>query len=272
MSLPDNFRFSQSSLQDYIDCPRRFELRYMEDVVWPAVESEPQVEFEQRMQWGADLHRLIQQHLSGIPAERLAAYATEEPLKGWWRAYLETGLRDVPKNRWPETTLSASLGRYRLIAKYDLLAIAAGQQAIIVDWKTSRPKSANWLEQRLQTRVYRHVLVRAGAHLNGGQSIDPDQVTMVYWFASAPDEPVRLPYSIEQFDADTTYLTSLLDEIHERPEFPKTDNDRHCQFCTYRSLCDRGVSAGPVDELDAVDSDDLQTFDIDLDQIGEIAF
>jgi hypothetical protein len=41
MTLPYSFHFTQSSLQDYLDCPRRFQLRYVLDQPWPAVESEP---------------------------------------------------------------------------------------------------------------------------------------------------------------------------------------------------------------------------------------
>ena len=44
-NLPADFHFSQGSLQDYVDCPRRFQLRYMMKLAWPAVEAEPAVEY-----------------------------------------------------------------------------------------------------------------------------------------------------------------------------------------------------------------------------------
>ena len=58
--LPPTFTFSQSSLQDYFDCPRRFQLRYIEQVAWPAVETEPMLENERRQQAGLHFHRLVQ--------------------------------------------------------------------------------------------------------------------------------------------------------------------------------------------------------------------
>ena len=67
-SLPDRFTFSQSSLQDYTDCPRRFQLRYIEQLKWPAVESEPVLDNERRQQEGQLFHRLVQQHRIGLPA------------------------------------------------------------------------------------------------------------------------------------------------------------------------------------------------------------
>ena len=40
-NLPDDFHFSQGSLQDYVDCQRRFQLRYLMKLAWPAVDAEP---------------------------------------------------------------------------------------------------------------------------------------------------------------------------------------------------------------------------------------
>ena len=73
--LPASFNFSQSSLQDYFDCPRRFQLRYIEHLIWPAVETEPVLENERRQQEGQLFHRMVQQHLVGLPVEKLTRLA-----------------------------------------------------------------------------------------------------------------------------------------------------------------------------------------------------
>ena len=39
--LPDDFQFSASSLQDFVDCPSRFYLRSIRGLRYPAPESEP---------------------------------------------------------------------------------------------------------------------------------------------------------------------------------------------------------------------------------------
>ena len=88
MSLIENFQFSQASLQDFMDCRRRFQLRYLQHVVWPAVESEPILENERYLQQGARFHHMIQQHLVGVPAESLSGFAREEDLGRWWENYL----------------------------------------------------------------------------------------------------------------------------------------------------------------------------------------
>ena len=155
MKLPDGFIFSQSSLQDFVDCRRRFQLRYLYRLAWPALETEPALEAERYLQQGARFHRMVQQHLLGVPAERLSQMIADEDLGRWWLNYLGfvQALRQQPEmpaggapehpvfgaaRGYPEVSLSASLAGYRLEAKVDLVMILPGGGARIYDWKTSR--------------------------------------------------------------------------------------------------------------------------------------
>ena len=52
MPLADNFIFSANNLQDYLDCPRRFELKYILKQNWPAITSQPVLEMENRISNG----------------------------------------------------------------------------------------------------------------------------------------------------------------------------------------------------------------------------
>ena len=47
-----SFIFSAHSLQTYVDCPRRFELSYIEGLKWPAVEREPVLASERFLENG----------------------------------------------------------------------------------------------------------------------------------------------------------------------------------------------------------------------------
>ncbi|NTU56495.1 MAG: PD-(D/E)XK nuclease family protein [Anaerolineales bacterium] len=273
---------SQSSLQDYVDCARRFQLRYLERLSYPAIESEPALENEKHLQEGEYFHRLVQQYLIGIPSEQIAKLANTVNLQRWWENFLADkdlrGLRDLG-GLYPEATLSAPLGRYRLVAKYDLLAIENGK-ATIYDWKTYRRRPRNeWLSARMQTRVYRSLLVHAGAHLNNGQPFDklrtapfePEQVEMVYWFAEYPNEPARFPYTSAQYKRDWDTLVKFAEEIHDASSYPLTDDRAKCSYCPYRSYCDRGVRAGDLEQAEAeMEAEGL--FDVNFEQIGEIAF
>jgi CRISPR/Cas system-associated exonuclease Cas4 (RecB family) len=163
------------------------------------------------------------------------------------------------------------LGKFRLVAKYDLIAIGKNRVTIF-DWKTYRKRPKNeWLHVRWQTRIYSALLVQAGAHFNNGKPFTPEQIEMVYWFADFPSEPARFPYKADQFKRDWDALTRIAGEIATSSSYPKTDEVSKCSYCPYRSYCNRGISAG--DSADAeLETEAEELFDINFEQIGEIAF
>jgi CRISPR/Cas system-associated exonuclease Cas4 (RecB family) len=236
------------------------------------------------MKVGAEFHRLVHRHLLGVPEERLSAMlesdrSANEDLRRWWQYYLQyagdlAGFSEPvapEKNILVEAALSAPLGAYRLLAKYDLirgLDSEAGGKVLIVDWKTSQKVlPREWLADRLQTRVYPYLLTQAG-------KLSPDQIEMVYWFAEHPQETQRFPYSSPRYQTDRDYLSGLVDEIENLDEgdFYLTPDESHCKYCTYRSLCDRGIGAGSLDEeFDLAGPEDLE-FTLDFDHIAEIEY
>ncbi len=277
---------SQSSLQDYVDCARRFQLRYIDRLSYPAVESEPALENEKHLQEGEYFHRLAQQYLIGIPSEQVSKLANSANLQRWWENFLTASdlrvlkeLGGLSGSLHPEATLSAPLGNFRLLAKYDLIAIA-NDKATIYDWKTYRKRPRDeWLHARMQTRVYRALLVNAGAHLNQGKSFEPEQIEMIYWFADFPNDPARFVYTSAQYQRDWDLLIKLAEEIKNASNYPLTDDRTKCLYCPYRSYCERGVRAGDVDQAEAETSTELspgmeaeELFNVNFEQIGEIEF
>ena len=276
---------SQSSLQDYVDCARRFQLRYLERLSYPAVESEPALENEKHIQEGEYFHKLAQQYLIGIPAEQVAKLANTPNLQKWWGNFLSASdlqgltplrsasgvLREEIGGLHAETTLTAPLGSFRLLAKYDLIAIGNGK-ATIYDWKTYRKRPRNeWLSARMQTRVYRALLVHAGAHLNNGTPFTPEQIEMVYWFSDFPEDPARFAYTSAQYQRDWDLLSKLAGDIQSASLYPLTDDRTKCLYCPYRSYCERGVRAGDMEQAEAeMEAEEL--FDVNFEQIGEIEF
>ena len=271
--LRQPFSFSQSCLQEYADCPRRFRLRYVDQLTWPAVESEPVAENEHRQQEGQIFHRLVQQHLLGLPTENLARLANTPNLARWWENYIVSDLGLNGYTIFTESALSAPLGAHRLLAKYDLIAIdTKKEKATIVDWKTyaKRPRD-EWMSVRWQTRVYRSLLAVAGDHLNDGQPIVPEQIEMIYWYADFPSQPARFKYTSAQFKRDWSAIEKVVKEISSTKEFPMTEDEKMCRFCVYRSYCDRGKQAGAMDEAEA-EMESEAAFDVNFEQIGEIEF
>lgn len=272
ITLPDTFVFDQSSLQDFADCPRRFYLRYIRQLRYPAPESAPIRDFEAYIEHDAQFHRLAHQHTLGIQEDVLEATITNDTVGAWWDAYLEHAPPDLPARLIPEVTLSAPLAGHRLYAKFDLLAFNT-DHAVIVEWKTTpeRLKRAE-LQRRLQTAVYPYLLAAAGAHLNSGEPIAPETISMVYWFAEFPQKPEVFTYSAKQYKTDYTRLEALAEDILQRggeADFELTDNFERCQFCAYRSLNDRGAQAGDLLGAGSDITTGDFTIDLHIDQIAE---
>ena len=261
MAIADDLALSQASLQDYVECPYRFRLRYLDRLEWPAVEAEPADRNERLRRDGAEFHRMVHQYLLGVPVERLRALAEHRAegagdghgLADWWGSFCEHRPADLPGERYPEVTLAAEVAGRRLAAKYDLVVVQDGGVAVILDWKTAgrRPRDET-VEGRLQTRVYPCLLALAGGALNGGMPLAPERIEMRYWYAAFPNEPTVITYDRDRFEADRTYLTGLLQEISDRPAdgFERTEDRERCRPCTYRSLCGRGRKAPAESDLD----------------------
>lgn len=277
MALPTGLAFSQASLQDYSDCPRRFQLRYVLGRRWPPVEASTSG-WEKRAQQGAAFHRLVHQHTVGIPEQALTEAISDPDLHRWWQAYLHTPPPDLPTEvRRSEIRLSTPLNNYRLVARYDLLAITPGRRAVIVDWKTSQRRTArDTLIGRWQTRVYRYVLAQAGDELNERNPLSPAQIELVYWFTNYPQQSERLPYDDSQYADDQAALLTIVKEIaaRDQQEWTLTDDVKRCRYCTYQTLCERDQQASAVDvpEPDWEPQEEPEDWEIDLEQIGEVAF
>lgn len=288
LDLPTTFTFSQSSLQAFDDCPRRFWLAYAQQLPWPAVEAAPVQDHEAIMRMGALFHKLVERTEEGLDPELLAS-TLEPPLSTWFDAYLRQRPTDLPDEfREIEKLLSIPIqqvgARYRLAAKYDLIAAANDGPIIIVDWKTNRKRTdPATLSRRWQTIAYPYVLVEAGAQLGFGP-IAPERVEMLYWFVNEPLQPVRFRYDSAQHERNRERIHELLDTIlrgtteRDFPKVPDTEANRKrfCNFCVYRSRCARGIAAGQLDTLDDIEEffviDEETALEFTLDEVEEMAF
>ena len=297
--LPAPFSFSQSSLQAFEDCPRRFWLAYVEQLPWPAVEASPIQEHEALMRLGERFHRLVQRAEIGIDPQEIAT-GLEPPIAAWFAAYRSQRPADLPDQfveiervlsipLLPATSLATASGAesappFRLAAKYDLIAAETDGRVVIIDWKTARRRSdPGTLRQRLQTIVYPYVLVEASAGLPWGP-VRPEQVEMRYWFTAAPGQPISFRYDAAQHAANHERLQHLLVAIlsgEREADFPKVADTPHnrrrfCAYCIYRSRCNRGAAAGDLDDLDDAEEffavDLAKALEFTLDDVEELAF
>lgn len=264
-------RFSATSLQDYLDCPRRFQLRYVLELPWPALETDSPDEMEQRAQLGRDLHRLIHQHLAGLSVAPPAGLPPDSPLPGWWQAYRAFAAQWPAWRVVPEVLASAPLAGQRVAVRYDALAwpvdpSAPGPSCVILEWKTyRRPPPRAWLRRRVQSRLYPVVLAATG--WPSPTSGEPDRAARLelwYWWAGPPAHVERFDYRPAALEADRAFLASLITRIEQRaittPESERwelTEQEHRCATCVYRSLCGRDTAVPLPDLPEADDEDDI---------------
>lgn len=308
--LPIDFTFSQSSLQAYRDCARRFYLAYVEQLPWPAVEAAPVQEHERLMRLGERFHRLVERteiSLSqagggdggdgagrSMNPQQIAVQAEADPdLAAWYAAYLRLRPADLPTQfveieRLLNVALPVEVGgetrSVRLAAKYDLIAAEQDGPVVIVDWKTGKgtPTRATLLTRR-QSLVYPFVLVESGGGLPWGP-VRPEQVEMRYWFTAAPDRPIAIPYDGAAHDSARVSLQRDIAAIlsgQDEADFPKVEDTpanrkMFCAFCVYRSRCNRGAAAGDVNELidptDYFSGDVPGSLEFSMAEVEELAF
>ena len=273
MMLPPSFVFSQNNLQDYLDCPRRFQLLHLQHLAWPAVKTEPYLVMEKRILQGEKFHNLVRQAIAGVPPEILASQIEDVELEDWWEAWLSY-IPSLPQGkRLSEYSLSIPMLGYRLMARYDLIIASPPNTLTIVDWKTNHKRpSSKVLGSRLQSRIYPLVAIQAGLGLFPG-SVHVEVDRLIYWFTAFPDQPESIPYSSESTKDDNDYLLNLINEILHcnESDFPLTEDERLCRFCVYRSYCRRGDKAGKLEEIERDDELFLDATDLpDFDQINPI--
>jgi hypothetical protein len=261
--LMEVLQFSATSLQDFVDCQRRFQLRHLWEVAWPAPETDAPGEQETYARLGRELHGLIHQHLLGFPVETLSDFTRDPELDRWWQAYLAYAPALGNARVIPEVALSISLCGHRLVARYDAIVMSDEDSVeqprfTIFDWKTYRRRpTRQWLASRLQTRIYPLVLVQAGMRLNDGQPIRPGDIEMRYWLAGHAAQVEAFVYNQAAYESDLKYAEDLTRQVVRRVEeaasrsaldepWALTDNWQRCRFCVYRSLCKRGVVGGPL--------------------------
>ncbi len=252
--------FSAYSLQAYVDCARRFELTYLEELSWPAVEREPLLENEKHMADGRRFHEMIHRDVLGIPVCEPHGDERGDLLR-WWGNFRTHRPVNGPGKRFAEQHLVGSVGGRPLTATCDLIVIDDKKDpctARIFDWKTwRRRRPRQWLQARLQTRVYPFLLVQIGSGLSGGTNgLDPEEIEMVYWYADFPEAFEVFSYSQIQFAEDEAYLSDLVEEIMgQEGTFSLTEHEKTCSFCAYRSFCGRGGAAGNTEKGDEPDSE-----------------
>ena len=264
----NNFVFSAHNLQDFVDCERRFELKYLLKQAWPAVQSEPVLEVERRIRIGREFHYMIHQFLSGIPMSALRKLQVDAEVENWLDQFEQFFGKFSFVRFQSELSVVQPHGDYYLTAIFDFTGWTSDQKAIIMDWKTSHyPLRREWIEKKVQSYLYPYLSYENRHQVfTDSEEIHCSDIEMLYWNASFPGSIVTLPYSENQHEENRHKLDELIGQITHLPmgKFRKTTDHKKCAYCLYRSLCQRGVTAGSIEaeageilDIDALISETL---------------
>lgn len=276
-TLNQSLQLNQSNLQDFLVCPRRFQLKVIQGLSLPAAFSEPIEEFEKSTQLGNRFHLICQQFFSGVDSILLENSISDPKLQIMWESFLPYGETLLQYRLYPEPLLSIPFQNHKLIAKYDLIVEIHSEQYLIIDWKTSAKKSPRaQLDKRLQTHLYPFILSLAGNDLFPEISILPAFIEMHYWYPLNSEHEEIFPYSDEKhaslkLDLDQI-ITNINNLILNGSEFHLTDDQTSCKFCVFRSLCNRGSTAGSFENSMLLEREDIKNIQFDMDQVSEIEF
>lgn len=255
INFPPAFEFSQTNLKDFAACARRFQLRYVLNQPWPAPVAMPLMAQERAAQRGTDFHRAAQRHYLNVPPGAL-----DDTLAGWIESLKTDPPSNLPPERRPEVSVSATLFDRKFVATFDLLAYgSADDPVVIVDWKTESHRPARKvLDSRWQTIVYPVMLIQTAPRLLGF-AVRPEQIRMMYWFTVDPGNAEVFDYDSARYKRDQSAIqrqVTAIDDLARSGErvWPLTDDLNQCRVCNYRSLCARPVGAANMDELQQIES------------------
>ena len=276
MPLSDNFIFSANNLQDYLDCPRRFELKYLLKQNWPAISSQPVLELEKKILQGKQFHHLAHQYLSGIEKIILKNTIDDPELEIWFDRFQEYVDHYLNFQYISEFTAIMPYAGFRLMAVFDFISFDDANKIRIIDWKTTYhlPKMEIY-HQHLQSILYPFLAYETSTKIFP-QAILPkyQDISMEYWFPGFPENTISWVHSSVIHANNRELLSTLISEISKKEpgDFERTSNDKSCAFCQYRSLCERGIQPGSNDENENEIETGWIADDLDFDQIEEIAF
>jgi len=270
----NRFSYSAKKIQDFIDCERRFELRYILNQSCPAITSEPILEIESNIKKGNEFHYLVHQFFSGVPEKTLRETIHDDIMIKWFDNFLSFYKTLKVKSIFSEFPLNAQIGENKLTAVYDLIYLNENEEVGIIDWKTSKyiPKKTT-LALKVQSILYPFILHEVSDEFLPGSHFPPEKISMRYWYPASPEDDFVFPYGHAVHEDNRVFLENIFSEIQEKKigKFELTKDEKKCGFCPYRSLCSRGITASNFLES-KVHNMDESNISPNFDHLPEIPF
>ncbi|MBE2220602.1 MAG: PD-(D/E)XK nuclease family protein [Anaerolineae bacterium] len=238
---------SRPKLAAFLTCARRFQLRSLAHLPWPIAPDDSQA--TENMTQGQQFHLLMERHFLGLDVPLSSIGDTA--VSNWFQAFKNSNLVMENGRFLPEHRLTIPVGNHLLLGRFDLLVV--GEQdgapfAHIYDWKTGKARDESVLRQDWQTRLYLALLAEGGGalwptrHSTNPRSLQPEAITLTYWYAAEPDAPRIIQYSQAQHARNWAEIQAIVAQIDDhlaQDHWPLTDEWAHCRNCAYQVYCGR---------------------------------
>jgi len=248
--------FSLAKLATFQVCQRRYQLRYGRQLPWPMMPLGQHI--ETTLERGRQFHQLLERYFLRLPL--VVGDIRDAELRIWWSSFERNPPVLPDGQRLPEISLTVPVGDHLLTGRYDLLIVGqrdGGVYAQLFDWKTGRVQPRAELVRDWQTRLYLAMLAEGGGALMGKSAatealnLDPDLVSMTYWYVRAPEAPVTIAYDRAWHLQNWAEIQTLVTRISQKAGdevWPLTDEWSHCRRCGYQSYCGRQDAGLPLPE------------------------
>lgn len=220
----DNF-YTQSSLRDFLTCPYKYKLKYIDGIYW--FQDEVQNSFD----LGSDFHTIAERYFLGLDN----SYIEDENMKLWMNELKKHFLKKSRILYLPEYEIRYSELGLNMLARYDLLILEEDRISIL-DWKTNQkeidPKEKT---SDIQTKVYTYLLANS-LPLFKEHKYSLESIRMIYWQPNYPDNKIEINYSFGRNLEYKKFFKDLTERI-EKSDFPK--NLKNCSFCEFNVFCNK---------------------------------
>lgn len=267
--------YSAKSIQDFLDCPRRFELKYLLQQSWPAPITQPVLQFEHHVKLGNEFHHLVHQYLSGIQLDLIKNNSSSDEVILWIQEFQTFFSQFKISQHFSELPLVMPFEGVYFNAVIDFVGLEMNGGILIADWKTSAfPQNKNRLIHSIQSILYPFIVFECRKGLFPDWHGNPDDIEMLYWFADHPGNVITIKYSQAQHNDNRIYLHDMIEKIQAKSprNFKKTDELKKCAYCQYRSLCERKIEIGDIKGMDDEIDIDILSSEMDFEESIEISF
>jgi hypothetical protein len=249
--------FSLTKLAAFQVCQRRYQLRYEKNLPWPMMPLGQQM--ETAIERGREFHQILERYF--LKLLLAVGDIRDAELRVWWSRFERHPPILPDGQRLPEISLTVPVGEQLLTGRFDLLILGQKEASVyaqIFDWKTGKVQPAAELRQDWQTRLYLAMLTEGGGALVGkglmteAANLDPDLVSMTYWYVREPEEPVTIAYDRAWHQQNWAEIKGLITRISQKPDgevWPLTDDWSHCRRCGYQSYCGRQEAGSAEPEI-----------------------